>query len=212
MPHIGRLSGFLAIAGVVTGALACGSDSGVTSQGYGTLEIHLTDAPFPTDSVSRVDLFIVRVDGKQEESDSAQVARGVGDDSAGVDGWMTLATPKQKIELLALRDGVTSMIGTTSVAAGSYRSFRLVIDPSQSSVTLKNGTVLTSTSSPSVAFPSAARSGIKVNLDRPISVSASSTTPMLVDFDVAQSFVIRGNSLDQNGLLFKPVIRGTLKE
>jgi hypothetical protein len=35
---------------------------------------------------------------------------------------------------------------------------------------------------------------------------------MLVDFDVAQSFVIRGNSLDQNGLLFKPVIRGTLKE
>jgi hypothetical protein len=212
MSHIGKLSGILAVVGVVTGALACSSDSGVTSQGYGTLEIHLTDAPFPTDSVSRVDLFIVRVDGKQEESDSAQVARGVGDDSAGVDGWMTLATPKRKIELLALRGGVSSMIGTTSVVAGSYRSFRLVIDPSQSSVTLKNGTVLTSSSSPSVSFPSAARSGIKVDLDRPISVSASSTTPMLVDFDVAQSFVLRGNSLDQNGLLFKPVIRGALKE
>lgn len=210
--HTGRPFGILVIAGVLAGALACGSDSSVTSQGYGTLEIHLTDAPFPTDSVSRVDLFIVRVDGKQEESDSMQVARGASDDSANVDGWMTLATPRTKVELLGLRDGVSSMIGSATVAAGSYRSFRLVIDPSLSSVTLKNGTVLTSNSSPSVAFPSAARSGIKIELDHPIAVAASSATPLLVDFDVAQSFVLRGNSLAQNGLLFKPVIRGTVKE
>ena len=87
-----------------------------------------------------------------------------------------------------------------------------MIDPSQSSVTLKNGTVLTSSSSPSVAFPSAARSGIKIKLDRPISLSGGGTTAVLVDFDVAQSFVLRGNSLAQNGLLYKPVIRGTVKQ
>ena len=40
---------------------------------------------------------------------------------------------------------------------------------------------------------------------------AAATTKVLIDFDVAQSFVLRGNSLAQNGLLFKPVIRGTLK-
>jgi len=34
---------------------------------------------------------------------------------------------------------------------------------------------------------------------------------MVVDFDVANSFVMRGNSLAQNGLLFKPVIRATVK-
>ena len=45
-------------------------------------------------------------------------------------------------------------------------------------------------------------------LDQPITVTSGSTTPLLVDFDVAQSFVLRGNSLAQNGLLFKPVIRG----
>ena len=208
--HLGKVAALLVAAGVTAGAIAC-SESGVTSQGRGTLQVHLTDAPFPTDSVSRVDLYVVRVDGKLAESDSAEAARGTTDDSVGTDGWSTIATPKQKVELLALRNGVSTLLGSTSVTAGSYRSFRIIIDPSQSSVTLKNGLVLSSTSSPSVAFPSAARSGIKIQLDKPITVTEGSTTPMLVDFDVAQSFVMRGNSLAQNGLLFKPVVRGTLK-
>lgn len=209
--HSGRIVASLVMIGCAGVALACASDTGVTAQGRGTLQVHLTDAPFPTDSVSRVDVFVVRVDAKQAESDSAEAARGAGDDSASVGGWVTLATPKQKVELLALRNGVSTMIGSSSVAAGSYRSFRLIIDPAQSSVTLKNGLVLTSTSSPSIQFPSAARSGIKVNLDKPIAVAAGDTTPVLVDFDVAQSFVMRGNSLAQHGLTFKPVVRGTLK-
>ena len=192
-------------------AAACGSDTGTNTAGMGTLQIQLTDAPFSTDSVSRVDVFVVRVDAKQAESDSTDAARGASDDSASVNGWTTIATPKQKIELLALRNGVSTLLGDKSVTAGTYRSFRLIIDPAQSSVTLKNGTVLTSTSSPSVSFPSAARSGIKVQLDQPITIGAGATTKVLVDFDVAQSFVLRGNSLAQNGLLFKPVIRGTLK-
>ena len=192
-------------------AASCSSDTGTNTSGMGTLQIQLTDAPFSTDSVSRVDVFVVRVDAKQAESDSTDAARGVSDDSASVNGWTTIATPKQKIELLALRNGVSTLLGDKSVTAGTYRSFRLIIDPSQSSVTLKNGTVLTSTSSPSVSFPSAARSGIKVKLDQPITVGAAATTKVLIDFDVAQSFVLRGNSLAQNGLLFKPVIRGTLK-
>jgi hypothetical protein len=32
---------------------------------------------------------------------------------------------------------------------------------------------------------------------------------MLVDFDVANSFVLRGNTILQNGLLFKPVVKAT---
>ena len=192
-------------------AAACSSDTGTNTAGMGTLQIQLTDAPFSTDSVSRVDVFVVRVDAKQAESDSTVAARGTSDDSASVNEWTTIATPKLKIELLALRNGVSTLLGDKSVTAGTYRSFRLIIDPAQSSVTLKNGTVLTSTSSPSVSFPSAARSGIKVQLDQPITIGAGATTKVLIDFDVAKSFVLRGNSLAQNGLLFKPVIRGTLK-
>jgi len=87
----------------------------------------------------------------------------------------------------------------------------MVIDPSKSSVTLKNGQVLTNTSSPSVMFPSASRSGIKIALASPVVVGEDGKTTMVVDFDVASSFVMRGNSLAQNGLLFKPVIRATVK-
>ena len=35
---------------------------------------------------------------------------------------------------------------------------------------------------------------------------------VLVDFDVDKSFVLRGNSIAQNGLLFKPVIRAVARD
>lgn len=195
--------------GAMALGVACSSDS--TSQGSGALKVQLTDAPFSSDSVSRVDLYVVRVDAKLADSDSADAAQGATDDSASVSEWKTIANPNQKIELLALRNGAFTELGTKSLTAGTYRSFRVVIDPSQSSVTLKNGTVLTNSSSPSVAFPSAARSGIKIVLTTPLVVTAGDTTTTLVDFDVNQSFVQRGNTINQNGLLFKPVVKATVR-
>lgn len=201
--------GALALAGASVAVISACSNS--TGPGTGTMIVQLTDAPFSSDSVSRVDIFVVRVDAKTTDADSADAAKAVSDDSAGVNEWVTLATPKTKIELLALRNGITTLLGTQKIPAGSYRSFRLIIDPSQSSVTLKNGAVLTSTSTPNVSFPSAARSGIKINLSAPIVVTDGGTTTALVDFDVTQSFVIRGNTIASSGLIFKPVIRGTTR-
>lgn len=203
----------IVVAAIMLGAMglgvACSSDS--TSPGSGALKVQLTDAPFSSDSVSRVDLYVVRVDAKLADSDSSDAARGATDDSASTSEWKTIATPNKKIELLALRNGAFTELGTQSLTAGTYRSFRIVIDPSQSSVTLKNGTVLTNSSSPNVTFPSAARSGIKVILTTPLVVMAGDTTTTLVDFDVSSSFVQRGNTINQNGLLFKPVVKATVK-
>lgn len=199
----------LAILGAVALGAACSSSS--TGTGTGALKVQLTDAPFSSDSVSRVDIFVVRIDAKTAVSDSADAAKGATDDSASATGWTTIATPKAKIELLALRNGVFTELGKKSLAAGTYQSFRLVIDASQSSVTLKNGTVLTSSSTPSVTFPSASRSGLKINLTTPLVVTAGDTTTTLIDFDVNQSFVMRGATINQNGLLFKPVITAKVK-
>jgi hypothetical protein len=206
--QLARLATLGAALATLSIGAACSSSTG---SGTGTLNLQLTDAPFSSDSVSRVDIYVVRVDAKVAASDSTDAATGVTDDSASVNGWTTIATPKQKIELLALRNGLFTALGAKSLAAGSYQAFRLVIDPSQSSVTLKNGTVLTSTSSPSVSFPSAARSGIKINLTTPIVVTANDTATTLIDFDVNQSFVQRGNAIVSNGLLFKPVITAKVK-
>ena len=190
---------------------AC-SSADTAPKGMGTLVVQLTDAPFPTDSVKSVDIFVVRVDGRVADVDDAAAEANVATESESQsDGWKTLATPNASVDLLALQNGVVSTLGEAKLAAASYSGFRLVIDPSKSSVTLKNGQVLTSTSSPSVGFPSASRSGIKISLSAPIDVAADGKTTMVVDFDVGNSFVMRGNSLSQNGLLFKPVIRGTAK-
>lgn len=199
----------LLIAGVAIGA--CGG-ADTSPRGMGTLVVQLTDAPFPTDSVKSVDIFVVRVDGKTADVDEASADQHVATETESEsDGWTTLASPNASINLLALQNGVVSTVGEAKIAAASYRGFRLVIDPSKSSVTLKNNQVLTSTSSPSVAFPSASRSGIKIVLGDPVVVGEDGKTTMVVDFDVGNSFVMRGNSLSQNGLLFKPVIRATAK-
>jgi uncharacterized protein DUF4382 len=201
-------------AAVLIGGIAIGACGGTDTapKGMGTLVVQLTDAPFPTDSVKSVDIFVVRVDGRVEDVDDASADQNVASESESESsGWKTLATPNASINLLALQNGVVSTVGQATIAAGSYSGFRLVIDPSKSSVTLKNSQVLTSTSSPSVAFPSASRSGIKIVLAGPVVVGEDGKTTMVVDFDVGNSFVMRGNSLAQNGLLFKPTIRATVK-
>jgi hypothetical protein len=198
----------LALAAASLTAVAC-SDS--TAPATGTVMLQLTDAPFVGDSVSRVDIYVVRVDLKTADSDSADATHAVTDDSVAAGGWTTVATPNRLVELLALRNGITTTLGLSTLPVGSYRNFRLVIDPSKSSVTLKNGTVLTSTSTPNVSFPSAARSGIKINFTSPLVIAADDTTTALVDFDVNSSFVMRSGPISTSGLTFKPVIRATVK-
>lgn len=171
--------------------------------------LNLVDAPFPTDSVVSVDVYVVRVDARVSDADSTTANQDVADDSVAAGGWTTLAAPNAMVNLLALQHGTSWMMGQSNLSPATYRGFRLVIDPSKSSLTLANGQVLTSTSSPSVSFPSAARSGIKVTLAQPVAIGANDTTTMTVDFNVGSSFVMRGNSLTQNGLLFKPVVTAT---
>ncbi len=212
-PHTRRAAPLAALLVAAGGGAGDGAPTGTGS--VGRLTVQLTDAPFPYDSVRSVDVFVVRADAKQEEADSAEAAGRVGDDDKGAGGWVTIAEPKAKIELTSLRDGVTAALGTATIPAGTYRAFRLVIDPAQSSVTLRDGTVLTSASSPGISFPSAGRSGIKIKLARPVTVPAAAeggaAPALLIDFDLNESFVVRGSSLARNGLLFKPGIKASVR-
>ena len=96
------------------------------------------------------------------------------------------------------------------MTAGDYRSFRLVIDPAQSSLTLNDevSTVIGGESIIGLKFPSAAKTGIKINLTGgPVEVEDGEEASVLVSFDVSKSFVMRGATIEENGLLFKPVIK-----
>ena len=205
---------FTAVSALTAAALilplAC-SDSGSTTpslSNQGTVTVNLTDAPFSTDEVKSADIMVVRVDARTACSDSAEANEDMDNNKAS--GWLTLASPNAKFDLIGLQNGKSTSLGSQPLPPGTYCGLRLIIDPAQSSITLKDGTVLTGTSNPGIKFPSAAKTGIKVELTKPLTVVAGTSTTLLVDFDLANSFVLRGNTIHNNGLLFKPVIRGTV--
>ena len=188
-----RLLGVCAIGAV---AMAGCSDSAGT--GTGLLTVRLTDAPFPFSDVSEVDVYVVRIDAKQSTSTDVDAA----DESS--QGWTTVATPNALINLLDLGSGKTVNLGATTLPTGSYQSFRLILDTNKSSITLKDGT------KPSIKFPSAGHSGIKVILDEPINLTENGSVTTL-DFDIGRSFVMRGSDA-RNGFNFKPVIHAVAQD
>ncbi|MHB1264684.1 MAG: DUF4382 domain-containing protein [Gemmatimonadaceae bacterium] len=196
-----------------TVAGACSSDASV-APGQTKVAVRLTDAPFPYDSVKSVDVFVVRIDARQQPADSTTAAQNVSSDSSSSrGGWTTIATPNRLIDMAVLRNDTTSL-GTTTLQSGSWSGLRMIIDPAQSSVTLNNGTTLTTGTSPTagIVFPSAAKTGIKINLTGNTTLAPGDSTTLVVDFDLDNSFVMRGNSVARNGLLFKPVIKAVFKD
>lgn len=187
----------LAALAITTFAMGACSDSSGT--GTGLLTVRLTDAPFPFSEVASVDVFVVRVDAKTESTTDDEAA-----DENNNNGWTTIATPNTLINLLDLGSGRTMNLGATTLPTGNYRSFRLILDTDQSTITLKDG------SEPSIFFPSAGQSGIKVKLDEPIQLTEDGTV-MTLDFDIGRSFVMRGNS-PANGFNFKPVIHAVAQD
>jgi len=213
-----RRAALTAAATLITSAalLAC-SDGGSANApaGTGTVRLQLTDAPFPFDSVARADIFVVRIDAKTAETDSGDASRRCGDDDLHGDrdatrDWVTLATPNQTVNLLDLQNGTVMNLGQPTLPTGTYRGFRLIIDPSKSSITLKDGTVLTGNSTPGIKFPSADRTGIKIDLTAPVQVTSGETI-LVIDFDLGRSFHVRGNSFSRNGFIFRPVVRATAR-
>jgi hypothetical protein len=206
-----RRSAFVVVAGLMLAA-ACSDDGTLPKLGgsseTGTVLVKLTDAPFPTDQVKSVDIFVVRVDGRVSDVSDADADQDL--DNKGSSGWRTIATPGASFDLLSLQNGASATLGSAPLGVGTYSGLRLIIDVSQSSVTLKDGTKLTGGSNPGIVFPSAGRSGLKINLSKPLTVVGGATTTLLIDFDVANSFVMRGNTILQNGLLFKPTINGSV--
>jgi hypothetical protein len=200
-------------AAALAGALALGACSDSLSSGTGTLSVALTDAPFPFSDVQSADMFVVRIDAKMATATDEEVADPAdpADNTDPSNGWVTIAEPNQNFNLLDLQGGNTVNLGQATLPTGQYRGFRLILDTDQSSITLTDGTVLTGDATPGIVWPSAGETGVKIYLTQPIDVDADGTQ-MVIDFDLGSSFVLRGASIESNGLLFKPLIRATARD
>ena len=184
----------LALLAVATLALACykddtgGGPAGLPNQPM--TNILLTDAPFPFDSVQRVDVYIISV------SVSTQPDTGGSADSMS---WVTVAEPHRQINLLDLQQGDTAVLGGKDIPADQYRAVRVIIDTDSSAgIRWANGTQAV------VHWYGAGRQAIHAFVEAAVDVPEGGTD-IVIDFDVGRSF--RYNELGDGAFEFFGWIR-----
>ena len=87
------------------------------------------DSPLPAESVKSVDIWVVRIDARRNDTSDDDAAAATEESEAKEGGWLTVAEPDASFDLMKLADGTNTFLGDAKVAAGSYNGFRLIIDP-----------------------------------------------------------------------------------
>ncbi len=126
-----------------------------------TLQVRLTDAPTALEEVN-VDIKEVHVK--------------FSDDSLGNDGWVTLATNARVYNLLALQNGVDTVLATGTFPNSIVKQIRFVLGPNNS--VKDNGVVYPLT------IPSGSESGLKIKISKELRTTLEN---LVIDFDAALS-------------------------
>lgn len=174
-----------------------GGSSGTSSDGNpsgSSLRVLATDAPFPFDDVIQANVRIQRIELRD----------------AGSGSFLTLtdfsASGGKVIDLVDLRNGAVEELFSGDPVPGSYDLVRIIVEAE--SITIDDGG--TEKTFTDFKVPSGPQTGVKVFIDPPIDVVSSLTTDLVLDFDLAGSFVVQGNPSTPAGIKgfhFKPVIR-----
>lgn len=120
MAYMRKAITFFSLAGTVLSLAACGAqlDTMASAGTRGDSRILLTDAPFPYYRVSRADIYVVSVSLSTSTDTSAGAVGGA---------FTTVATPNKRINMLALQNGLTELLGTARLPVGSITAVRMVI-------------------------------------------------------------------------------------
>jgi Domain of unknown function (DUF4382) len=166
-----------------------GAPGGGSTGGAGTLRVALTDAPACGYDHVYITVDRVRVHASSTARDSDA-------------GWSEVVlNPAQRIDLLALTNGVLAELGQTPLPAGQYTQVRLVLRHNGSGTPANAVVPSASGVETPLDTPSATQSGLK--LIHPFTVQPNSMADLVLDFDACRSVVRRGNSGRYN---LKPVI------
>lgn len=160
----------------------------------GRLQLEMTDAPMNLDLVSEANVTISHIEARRVQDEDT------------TNPFIEIYNETETYNLLELRNGVTEKLADIEVPAGSYDLIRMYVD--NASLTLTNGMTY------DVKVPSGEQTGIKVFIDPALQVEGGLTSELLLDFDVSQSFVLKGNPDSPAGIKgfnFKPVIRAVNK-
>lgn len=183
----------LALSTIVLGVIlmvACNDEDTMSiPEGKGKVNIYLTDAPFPIDLISKTYVTIDKVEIRKQETDSTGSE------------FIVLTEEPMEVDLLTLSNGVTELLASVELEAGTYDQIRMHVTDSK--VVMKDQTEF------DLKIPSGSSSGLKINIEPALEISGGQTADVLLDFDVSKSFVAKGNMQGGhfNGFNFKPVVR-----
>jgi len=164
------------VGAVVVGlGVACeNSPSGGSAGGNAVARVFLTDAPFPYDLVDRVEVYVVEIAASTQPDTGADATQG----------WVTVARPRARFDLLQLQQGTTALVGEGVLPANHYRAVRLTLDADSSRVVLRDGRVASVDWQSTVPVFS-----LHALVESPIAVDSQAGADIVIDFDVGRSFV-----------------------
>jgi hypothetical protein len=184
--HSSRLA--LVVAGALGVAACTASETGPGGPGGEVrTAVFLTDAPFPFDRISRVDIHITDI-GLSPQADTTQ----------GPPGWITVARPDRVFNLLDLQNGTTALLGEADVPPGQYRAVRVTFDPSRSSMTDTDG------GHPAINWQAKGDTPILFGLVEEAMAIEENGEDVVIDFDVGRSFLTDSAG---GGFIFIPFLR-----
>jgi len=167
----------------------------------GTLSLGLTDSVNENYQAVYVTIDEVQVHRKGEAQDSEQ-------------GWLSLPDydGPQTIDLLKLRDGVVSGLGSINLETGEYTQIRLIIGTSPDALPniqchshpFANYVIDGDGNALEMKVPSGEQTGVKVVCAGLCDINENQTTELILDFDAEKSVVVAGNSGNIN---LKPTIK-----
>lgn len=194
------------LAAAVLSALACsdGTSKRGTEPPPGEVraKVLLTDAPFPYDSVARVDLHIVKIEASQAA------------DTTGAGEWVMLAAPDHAYNLLELTQGLAQEVGAGTIPAATYRAIRLTIDADRTRLWAKYAVDAANTpragaSAVSVDWQSSRGQAVLYALvEKPMAFTRADAE-IVIDFDVGRSFICEAFC---SRFIFSPVFRAVNRD
>lgn len=158
-----------------------------------SLTVFLTDAPFPTDLIAEANISINQIRLKISSED---------EEESDEEDFLILSEEEMQFNLLELTNGLTATLVNIQVPTGSYDEVRVIV--TDASVLLNDGELF------DLQIPGGSSSGIKVKINPTLEIVEGEDFELLLDFDVSQSFVVKGNPDTPAGIKgfnFKPVIK-----
>lgn len=182
------------LIGVMLFAASCSNDD-TPNGGNARVNFYLVDAPGDFDEVW-IEVLAIRV--KAEDDNSIDDESGDDDNESS---WVEIPYDEASryVNLMSLTGENSLLLGSEDFPEGEIDQLRLILG--DDNYVVKDGV------RSDLNTPSAQQSGLKIKVDEDIEGGMSYN--LVIDFDVAKSIVVAGNSGNIN---LKPVLRAYLEE